>query len=127
MAAASSVVPLQETDHLQFWEQFQRSAEWRVRECNAVAGEPLWRITMYPEPVVKFVVEAGAWRGDWIECSLDLRRGILTCRPGPAIKSRRCQFRIIGGAAGMLRRGAQTFTADTALSEILDSLVWMDD
>ncbi len=126
MAAKAVAVPSQ-VGHFEFWRSFQRSAEFRVRECNAVAGEHLWHMTSGPEPALKFTVEASAFPADCIECSFDLDRGILTFSPGPAIKVQTGQFQLVPGAAGTLEHRGRVFTLEQALARILDHLVTVDE
>src|SRR6476659_548091 len=80
-----------------FWERFQRELEICVRECNAIAGEPLWVISGTGGPLCRVGVESAASSGDRIECSFDIERGILVCAPGPRVRAKRLRFRWIDG------------------------------
>jgi hypothetical protein len=106
-----------------FWAQFQRELEIRVRECNAIAGEPLWVISGTGEALGRVRVESAARRGDRIECSFDIDRGILLCAPGPGVRAKRLRFRWIDGK---LLLDGREYEMQQALWLVLDELVCID-
>ena len=107
-----------------FWEGFQRELEFRVRECNAIAGEPLWVISGTGGPLGRFSVKSVARSGDRIECSFDIDRGILVCAPGPGMRARRLRFRWIDGK---LLLDGREYDMRQALRLVLDELVCIDE
>jgi hypothetical protein len=107
-----------------FWERFQREVELRVRECNAIAGEPLWVVSGTGEPFGRLTVESVTRPGNRIQCSFDLDRGSLVCSPGPALHSRRLHFR---WTEGKLLFGGRECDVDDALNLVLDQLVCIDE
>src|SRR5436190_19088843 len=80
-----------------FWERFQRELEIRVRECNAIAGEPIWVISGTGGPLGRLIVESATRPGDRIECSFDVARRLLVCAPGPGVRAKRLRFVWIDG------------------------------
>ena len=107
-----------------FWERFQRELEMRVRECNAIAGEPLWVVSGTGGPLCRSAVESATCPGDRIECSFDVDRGILVCAPGPGIRAKRLRFRWIDGK---LLLDSREYDMQQALRLVLDELVCIDE
>ena len=107
-----------------FWDRFGRELEARVRECNAVAGEPLWVTSRTGGPLGDFRVESATRSGDRVECSFDLERGILVCAPGPGVRAKRLRFQ--WREANLLLNGRE-YDFDQALRLVLDQLVWIDE
>jgi hypothetical protein len=107
-----------------FWERFQHEMEFRVRECNAIAGEPLWVISGTGGSPVRFRVESAARSGDRIDCSFDLERGVLVCAPGPGVRARRLRFQWVDGK---LLRDGREYDVEQALRLVLDELVCIDE
>jgi hypothetical protein len=106
-----------------FWDEFQREVELRVRECNAIAGEPLWVISAINGRLRRLAVEWATRPGARIDCSFDLDRGVLSCTPGPALRARRLRFR---WTEGQLLLDGNFYTMDEALRLVLDELVCVD-
>jgi hypothetical protein len=123
--AANAVIPLR-TPQAEFWARFQREAALRVQECNAIAGETLWLTAASPESSSLFTVQSTARPDNSVECMFDFDRGMLTCKPGPAIDAGPLVFHIVDNAADALRHGSDNLTLDQALGQILDELVWAD-
>jgi len=107
-----------------FWERFQRELEICVRECNAIAGEPLWVISGTGGLLCRVAVESAASSGDRIECSFDVERGILVCAPGPRVRAKRLRFRWIDGKLLLDGRECEM---QQALRLVLDELVCIDE
>jgi len=107
-----------------FWDRFRLELEVRVRECNAVAGEPLWVISEMGGRPGRFRIESATPSGDRIECSFDIDRGILVCAPGPGVRARRLRFEWREG--DLLLDGRQC-DIDEAQRMVLDQLVWIDE
>jgi hypothetical protein len=107
-----------------FWDRFQRELEIRVRECNLVAGEPLWVISGTGGPLGRFRVHSATRPADRIECSFDMDRGVLVCAPGPGVRARRLRFQWRDG--NLLLDGCAC-DVDEALRLVLDQLVCIDE
>jgi|ERR1700730_9761698 hypothetical protein len=123
--AAKAVVALR-AEHIESWDRFQRLAELQVQECNAVAGECLWRTATAPDRAPLFSVQSTARPGISVECSFDVEHGMLTCKPGSAIQADTLEFQFIGETVVTLRRGGGEFTLEQALGLVLDELVSVD-
>lgn len=122
MAAMSALVSSKAV-HFEFWDKFQRLAESRVRECNALAGERLWQTTAAPGAAPLFRVQSTTLPGDSIECLFDYDAGILTCRFGPALQAATLEFQLTGETVDALRQGGGDFTLEQSLTLVLDELV----
>jgi hypothetical protein len=113
-------------EYIQCWNRFQSLAEGRIDEGNLVAGERLWELVKSQDPGRRLVIRSSIDPADFVECSLDLGAGVLTCRPGSAIECDTLVFRLADGTAGRLLVDERQFTLEQAVTMILDKLVWMD-
>jgi hypothetical protein len=102
-------------------------AERRVQEGNLLAGEPVWRIATHSGEPRRFTIQSTAALADFMECSLDLERGLLTCSRGEAIGSTPLRFELPAGDIGTLRCGTAQYTLDEAVLAMLDELVWTEE
>ena len=68
-------------------------------------------------------MESAARRGDRIECSFDIDRGILLCTPGPGVRAKRLRFRWVDGK---LLLDGREYEMRQALRLVLDELVCID-
>ena len=107
-----------------FWERFQREVEIRVRECNAIADEPLWVVSGTGGPVCRLTIASSARSGDRIDCSFDVNRGTLSCAPGPAVRAERLRFHL---KEGKLVLNGRAYDIGGALGLVLDELVCVDE
>ncbi|SRR6266481_2268404 len=123
--ATKAVIALK-AEHIESWDRFQRLAELRVREGNAVAGECLWQTATAPDGAPLFSVQSTSRPGISVECSFDIEHGMLTCKPGSAIKADTLEFQFIGEAVVTPRRGGGELTLEQALILVLDELVSVD-
>ncbi len=123
--AAKALAPFEVTETM-FWNRFQQFAADRVRECNAIAGEPLWITAMSSAPQPVFTVQSVESADNRVECSFDFEQRMLTCRPGPAISADPLVFRWVRGTVDTLRCGGSCVTLEQALGQILDELMWTD-
>ena len=126
MAAKAVAVPLA-AEHIRFWDRFQSLAEQRIREGNLVSGEQLWEIVTSPGVAPRFTIQSTRHAAESLECSLNLETGVLTCRPGTAIKADPLNFHILRGIADTLRRNCENCTLEQAMDLILDELLWIEE
>ena len=107
-----------------FWERFQSEVELRVRECNAIAGEPLWVMSGMSAPIRRLTVASATRPGNRMDCSFEIGRGILVCAPGPGVRAKRLRFRF---TEGVLLLDGREYSIDEALRLVLDELVCIDE
>ena len=79
-----------------FWDAFRALAASRVRECNAIAGAPLWETLDTSDTNRCFLIRSRHNAADFLECSLDRESEAVLCRPGPAIRGETLQFPLSG-------------------------------
>jgi hypothetical protein len=113
--------------HFEIWDRFQALAAGRIQEGNALAGERLWEIVNSPGIEAWLVIQSTRHPTDLVACSLDPKRNLLTCSPGPAIPSGPLAFHLLGEPVERLRRGEWEGTLDQALNLILDQLIWTEE
>jgi hypothetical protein len=105
-----------------FWDRFHRQADLRVRQFSRAAGKPLL-VTRSSGPFVhRLSVEFAGRPAYRIECSFDLDRKMLHCRPGPALEPNEFQFQWIPEAGGILQMNGGNFTLDAAIDLVLNRL-----
>ncbi len=121
--AANALIPVK-TPQAGFWDRFLQEATLRVDECNAIAGEILWRTAASPDPSPLFTVQSVGRPENSLECTFDFDLGKLTCKPGCA--ARPLVFQLVDGGTGTLRRGRTKVSLKDAVEQILDELVWTD-
>lgn len=125
MAAKAVLVPIAAA-RVGLWDRFQCLAEQRVSEGNLTAGERLWEVVRSSGPAPRLTIRSTRHRADFVECSLDLESGVLTCKAGSAINADPLHFQLLEGTHDMLRRDVGDCTADQAIALILDELVWIE-
>ncbi len=109
-----------------FWTRFQRLAEDRVKEVNAIAGEPLWEVVS-AGPGREFTIRSTRCAADFLHCLIDSESGVLACKPGSAISSGPLKFRLVGGMLHGFGRQRGVYADYDALTLILDKLAWIED
>ncbi len=125
--AAKAAAIVSAAEHSGFWTRFRRLTEDRVREVNAIAGEPLWEVVTPEESLGAFTIQSTRCPGDYLECQLDSETAILRCKPGSAIGSGPMKFRLAAGRLyGFGREGGQ-YTDYDAVTLILDKLAWIEE
>jgi hypothetical protein len=123
MAARSAPIYSQKPHHA-WWERFQRLAEQRVCECNALAGERLW---ISATSTVSWAVCAASNPADSVSCTADTEAGLLMCRPGAAVCGETVVFECSDDSADALRCGEVELSMEEAVSLMLDRLAWPDE
>jgi hypothetical protein len=109
-----------------FWERFCAQVEMRITETNLVAGERLWKTTIW-EPSLALSIEHVHRPSERLDCVFDPGESVLSFSPSAEIDPDTFSFRWMGGSADILRRGAEEFTLSQALALLLDQLVWPDE
>ena len=117
---------LQRSESVGFWHHFQREAELRVREGNAIAGECLWTTIGSSPSNRQIAIGALKCPSNRMLCSFDVEREILTVEPGPAITAEVRVFQWLP-AVSALRCGDQELTLADVITLILNHLVWADE
>jgi hypothetical protein len=107
----------------EFWDQVQSRLAIRVRDCNAVAGEPLWTIAKIEGPAEGVVVASVTEPLARVEVSFDPDKGLLVCSPGAAVKAAPLHFR---WRCDGLTLDDTLCSLDAALGLVLDELVAAD-
>jgi hypothetical protein len=122
--AATVLFPAKDTE---FWKWFHRMTEERIVEGNVLAGERLWEIQSTPCVPLSFTIRSTIDPSDFLECSLDIEAGVVTCSPGPVIEGDPLAFRLSGAAVHPLQHNRGECTVEQAIGLILDRLVWIGD
>jgi hypothetical protein len=121
--AACSVPPPSRMSALEFWDRFHNRVEACVQQFNDTAGKALWVSRSFGPFVHQINVESESRATHRIECSFDLDRGMLRCRPGPGLKIKPFQFQWTGGSADLLKQDGKEFTLANAVKVVLNRLV----
>jgi len=125
--AARSVPIYSQKPQPAWWERFQRLAEQRVSECNALAGERLWISAAPANSAVSWAVYSASNPADSVSCSIDAEAGLLICKPGAAVCGEVVLFACSDGSADVVRCGEVEFSMEEAVSLMLDRLAWPDE
>jgi hypothetical protein len=112
---------------LDFWDRFRNELEHQVQECNAVAGETLWKITSTTSSPLQLTIQCSTLPEHRLDCSFSSEQLTVRCTRGPNEPAVGHEFQWVGGTAPVLRRGVDEFTLSEALNLILDQLAWPDD
>jgi hypothetical protein len=125
--AANAAIALSPAKDTEFWKLFHRLTEQRVVEGNVLAGERLWEIGSIPCVPLSFTIRSTIDPYDFLECSWDAKAGVVTCRPGPAIKAGLIVFRLTRAVVPSLQHDTEECTVEQAIGLMLDRLVWIGD
>jgi hypothetical protein len=126
MAARSAPIYSQKPQAA-WWQRFQRLAEQRVCECNALAGERLWISAAPIDSAVSWAVYSASNPADSVSCSVDEEAGFLMCKPGPAVCGETVVFECSNGSVDVVRCGEVELSMEEAVSLMLDRLAWPDE
>ena len=126
MAARALVIPAGSAG-MDLWQRFLSLADQYVQEGNFLAGECLWEIGTLPGACSAMVIRSTTDPAGFVECSFDSETGILSCRPGSAIRVDPVSFPLFDVANDALRQECGACTLEEAISFVLDELVSIED
>ena len=121
------MTPLAKAGPLTFWQRFREQLESRIKDCNAVAGERLWRTKGCTGSGAGGTIASVYCPSDRLDCAFDETAGVLSFTFAAASRTIVLRFEWVGGTADRLRRGQQEFTIAETLNLLLDQLVWPDE
>jgi len=101
------------------WDAIGQTMDAVVRECNSIAGEPLWSLA---EQGGRLTVLSLLNRSSALELWLQAEEGALRCNFSTPCRHECWVFHILRDGAG-LRRAARTYNVPDAVNAILDALV----
>lgn len=115
---ASPAIANEPSPYAKLWREFRQEIRRQVCECNAIAGDALWKLLSGGNGGERIAIASAKRPGHRVECSLDAVLGFINCVLHGNAKAVR--FRCVGG---LLQEGERACTVVQATALVLDHLV----